>query len=426
MQKLLDSYYFLHYNDNKVRRWRGDYMIVERKEYLNKLIAWKDKQIIKIVTGVRRCGKSMLLELYQNYLKEHGIEVEQIIAINFEDLDYEELTDYKKLYNYLKSHLTENKMTYIFLDEIQNVENFPKVLDSLYIKDNVDIYVTGSNAYMLSSEIATVISGRYVQIEMLPLSFREYMESTGNMNDRGIKYAEYLQNSSFPYTLELKNQPNEIREYLEGIYNTIVVKDIVNRKKITDTAMLKSLLQFVFDNIGNPLSPKKIADTMSSAGRKIDTRTVERYLEAFCESYIIYKAKRYDIKGKQYLKTLDKYYIVDIGMRYMLLGSRQVDAGHILENVVYLELLRRGYEVFVGKIDSFEVDFVAQDHKGIIYFQVALTIHDENTLKRELRPLEAIQDHYPKIILTMDEEPEEQYDGIRRINARDWLLGLTE
>lgn len=401
-------------------------MIIERKEYLNKLIAWKDKKIIKIVTGVRRCGKSMLLEIYQNYLKEHGIEAEQIIAINFEDLDYEELTDYKKLYNYLKTHLMENKMTYIFLDEIQNVENFPKVLDSLYIKDNVDIYVTGSNAYMLSSEIATVISGRYVQIEMLPLSFREYMESTGNMNDRGIKYAEYLQNSSFPYTLELKNQPNEIREYLEGIYNTIVVKDIVNRKKITDTSMLKSVLQFVFDNIGNPLSSKKIADTMTSAGRKIDTRTVERYLEAFCESYIIYKAKRYNIKGKQYLKTLEKYYIVDIGMRYMLLGSRQADAGHILENVVYLELLRRGYEVFVGKIDSFEVDFVAQDHRGIIYYQVALTTHDENTLKRELRPLQAIKDYYPKIILTMDEEPEEQYDGIRRINARDWLLGLTE
>lgn len=401
-------------------------MIIERKEYLNKLIAWKDKKIIKIVTGVRRCGKSMLLEIYQNYLKEHGIEAEQIIAINFEDLDYEELTDYKKLYNYLKTHLMENKMTYIFLDEIQNVENFPKVLDSLYIKDNVDIYVTGSNAYMLSSEIATVISGRYVQIEMLPLSFREYMESTGNMNDRGIKYAEYLQNSSFPYTLELKNQPNEIREYLEGIYNTIVVKDIVNRKKITDTSMLKSVLQFVFDNIGNPLSSKKIADTMTSAGRKIDTRTVERYLEAFCESYIIYKAKRYNIKGKQYLKTLEKYYIVDVGMRYMLLGSRQADAGHILENVVYLELLRRGYEVFVGKIDSFEVDFVAQDHRGIIYYQVALTTHDENTLKRELRPLQAIKDYYPKIILTMDEEPEEQYDGIRRINARDWLLGLTE
>ena len=298
----------------------GDRVIVERKEYLEKLIAWKDKKLIKIVTGVRRCGKSMLLEIYQNYLKQHNVEKEQIIAINFENLDYEELTDYKKLYNYLKEHLVTNKMTYIFLDEIQNVPDFPKVLDSLYIKNNVDIYVTGSNAYMLSSEIATMISGRYVQIEMLPLSFREYMESTGSMNDRGIKYAEYLQNSSFPYTLELKNQPNEIREYLEGIYNTIVVKDIVNRKKITDTMMLKSVLQFIFDNIGNPLSSKKIADTMTSAGRKIDTRTIEKYLEAFRESYIIYQTKRYDIKGKQYLKTLEKYYIVDIGMRYMLLG----------------------------------------------------------------------------------------------------------
>ena len=421
-------------------------MIVERKEYLEKLIAWKDKKLIKIVTGVRRCGKSMLLEIYQNYLKQHNVEKEQIIAINFEDLDYEELTDYKKLYNYLKEHLVTNKMTYIFLDEIQNVPDFPKVLDSLYIKNNVDIYVTGSNAYMLSSEIATMISGRYVQIEMLPLSFREYMESTGSMNDRGIKYgafreymestgsmndrgikyAEYLQNSSFPYALELKNQPNEIREYLEGIYNTIVVKDIVNRKKITDTMMLKSVLQFVFDNIGNPLSSKKIADTMTSAGRKIDTRTIEKYLEAFRESYIIYQAKRYDIKGKQYLKTLEKYYIVDIGMRYMLLGSRQADAGHILENVVYLELLRRGYDVYVGKIGTFEVDFVAKNSRGIIYYQVALTTHDESTLQRELRPLQAIRDHYPKIILTMDEEPEEQYDGIRRINARDWLLGLTE
>lgn len=190
--------------------------------------------------------------------------------------------------------------------------------------------------------------------------------------------------------------------------------------------MLKSVLQFIFDNIGNPLSSKKIADTMTSAGRKIDTRTVERYLEAFSESYIIYQAKRYNIKGKQYLKTLEKYYIVDIGMRYMLLGSRQADAGHILENVVYLELLRRGYEVYVGKIDSFEVDFVAQNHKGITYYQVALSVHDESTLKRELRPLQAIRDHYPKIILTMDEEPEEQYAGIRRINVRDWLLGLTE
>lgn len=401
-------------------------MIIERKEYLNKLITWKDKQLIKIVTGVRRCGKSVFLKMYQDYLKNNGVKESQIVTINFEDLDYEELTNYKKLYNYLKEKLIPNKMTYIFLDEIQNVDQFPKVLDSLYIKDNVDIYVTGSNAYMLSSEIATMISGRYIQIEMLPLSFKEYMESTGNMNDGGIKYTEYLQNSSFPYVLQLKNQPDEIRDYLEGIYNTIVVKDIVHRKNITDTMMLKSVLKFVFDNIGNPLSSKKISDTMTSLGRKINSRTVEKYLEAFSESYIIYPAKRYNIKGKEYLKSLEKYYIVDIGMRYMLLGSKMMDTEHILENVVYLELLRRGYDVYVGKIDNYEVNFVAQNHKGTIYYQVALTVRDEKTLQRELRPLQAIRNHYPKVILTMDEDPEIQYDGIRRINARDWLLGLTD
>ena len=401
-------------------------MMIQRKEYLNKLIAFKDKQLIKVVTGIRRCGKSTLLEIYQNWLLEQGIEKEQIISINFEDIDFEELTDYRRLYSYLKERLVPGKVTYIFLDEIQHVEDFPKVVDSLYIKKNVDVYITGSNAYMLSSEIATLLSGRYVQIEILPLSFKEYMVSTGSMTDRGVKYTEYLENSSFPYTLELKGQPDEIRDYLEGLYNTIVVRDIVSRKKITDTMMLKSVLRFVFDNIGNPLSSKKIADTMTSDGRKIDAKTVEKYLEALSESYIIYQAKRYNIKGKQYLKTLEKYYVVDIGLRYMLLGSRQMDAGHILENVVYLELLRRGYDVYVGKIDSFEVDFVAQNSKGTWYYQVALSVRDEKTLERELRPLMAIRDHYPKMILTLDDDPEAQYDGIRRINARDWLLGLTD
>lgn len=401
-------------------------MMIQREEYLNKLIAFQNKQLIKIVTGIRRCGKSTLLEMYQEYLCEHGVEKEQIISINFEDIDYEELTDYHKLYAYLKERLIPEKMTYIFLDEVHHVNDFPKVVDSLYIKKNVDIYITGSNAYMLSSEIATLISGRYVQIEMLPLSFKEYVESTGSFEERGIKYTEYLENSSFPYALELKGQPAEIRDYLEGIYNTIVIKDIVSRKKITDTMMLKSVLRFVFDNIGNTLSSKKIADTMNSAGRKIDTKTVEKYLEALSESYIIYQAKRYNIKGKQYLKTLEKYYVVDIGLRYMLLGSRKADAGHILENVVYLELLRRGYEVYVGKFGEYEVDFVAQNQKGTVYFQVALTVRDEKTLERELRPLLSIRDHYPKVILTLDEEPETHYDGIRRINARDWLLGLTD
>lgn len=354
------------------------------------------------------------------------MEERQISSINFEDIDYEELTDYKRLYSYLKERLIPGKMTYVFLDEIQHVKDFPRAVDSLFIKKNVDLYLTGSNAYMLSSEIATLISGRYVQIEMLPLSFREYMESTGSMEDRSTKYVEYLENSSFPYALELKGQPNELRDYLEGIYNTILVKDIVSRKKITDTMMLKSILRFVFDNIGSPLSSKKIADTMTSDGRKIDAKTVERYLEALSESYIIYQAKRYNIKGKQYLKTLEKYYVVDIGLRFMLLGSRQADAGHILENVVYLELLRRGYDVSVGKVDEYEVDFVAQNSRGTTYFQVTLSVRNEQTLERELRPLMMIRDHYPKFILTLDDDPEAQYDGIRRVNARDWLLGLTD
>jgi predicted AAA+ superfamily ATPase len=404
----------------------GVEMLLQRTEYLDRLIAFRDKQLIKIVTGIRRCGKSTLLELYQDWLKQQGVEERQIISINFEDIDYEELTDYKRLYSYLKERLIPGKMTYVFLDEIQHVKDFPRAVDSLFIKKNVDLYLTGSNAYMLSSEIATLISGRYVQIEMLPLSFREYMESTGSMEDRSTKYVEYLENSSFPYALELKGRPNELRDYLEGIYNTILVKDIVSRKKITDTMMLKSILRFVFDNIGSPLSSKKIADTMTSDGRKIDAKTVERYLEALSESYIIYQAKRYNIKGKQYLKTLEKYYVVDIGLRFMLLGSRQADAGHILENVVYLELLRRGYDVSVGKVDEYEVDFVAQNSRGTTYFQVALSVRNEQTLERELRPLMMIRDHYPKFILTLDDDPEAQYDGIRRVNARDWLLGLTD
>lgn len=401
-------------------------MLIQREEYLNKLIALKDKKIIKVVTGVRRCGKSKLLEMYRKWLLEQGVEEERIVSINFEDLDFEDLTDYKKLHAYLKEHLVKDNMTYIFLDEIQNVEQFPKVVDSLYIKDNVDIYITGSNAHMLSSEIVTLLSGRYIQIEMLPLSFKEYMISTGSMHDRGIKYVDYLQNSSFPYTLELEGQSDEIRNYLEGLYNTIVVKDIISHSKISEPMMLKSILKFIFDNIGNPLSSKKIADTMTSSGRRIDTRTVEKYLDALTESYIIYQAKRYNIKGKQYLKTLEKYYVVDIGLRLMLLGSKQIDAERILENIVYLELLRRGYDVYVGKVDEFEVDFVAQNGKGTTYFQVALSVRDEKTLERELRSLRAIKDHYPKILLTMDDDPEVHYDGIRRINARDWLLGLEE
>ena len=399
---------------------------IERSEYLNKLISWKDKQLIKVVTGVRRCGKSTIMEIFQDYLRTHGVAENQIVSVNLEDFDFYVLRDPKKLHDYIKERLIPDKMTYVFLDEVQHCNEFPRVVDSLYIKKNVDLYITGSNAHMLSSEIATLISGRYVEISMLPLSFREYVESTGGTKELQSQYRRYLETSSFPYALELVNQPKELRAYLEGIYNTIVVKDISLRNRIPDAMMLESITSFVFDSIGSPLSTKKIADTMTSAGRKIDVKTVEKYLKALMSSFVIYQAKRYNIKGKQYLKTLEKYYVVDIGMRTMLLGSRAMDVGHVLENVVYLELLRRGYEVYVGKVDDLEVDFVAMDQKRTIYYQVAASVRDENTLRRELTPLQKIPDHYQKVILTLDEDPEADYDGIRRINALDWLVGLTD
>lgn len=399
---------------------------IERKKYLDKLIALKDKQIIKVITGIRRCGKSTLMEIYQDYLKSQGMSAEQIVSINLEDYDFYELRDPKVLHAYIKERLVQDKMTYVFLDEIQHCEEFPRVVDSLFIRKNVDLYITGSNAYMLSSEIATLISGRYVEIKMLPLSFREYVESTGDTKELARKYTAYLENSSFPYALELAGHPKEIKDYLDGIYNTIIVKDIAKRNKITDTMMLESVTRFVFDNIGSPLSTKKIADTMTSEGRKIDVKTVEKYLKALMESFIVYQAKRYNVKGKQYLKTLEKYYVVDIGLRYLLLGSRSTDVGHILENVVYLELLRRDNDVYVGKIDEAEVDFVAMKPNKTVYYQVAASVRDEKTLQRELAPLQKINDHYPKMILTLDEDPEADYNGIRRINVLDWLIGAIQ
>ena len=398
---------------------------LERTEYLQKLIAFRDKHIIKIITGIRRCGKSTLMEIFQDYLKANHVEKAQILAVNFEDFDYRELRDAEKLHAYVKGHMAKDKMTYLFLDEIQHVESWPDVIDSLYLRKNLDIYITGSNAYLLSSEIATLISGRYVEIRMLPLSFKEYVKARGGEDNLARRYREYIEYSSFPYTLELAGQPKEIRDYLESIYHTIVVKDLAVRKKIPDVMMLESVARYLFDNIGNTVSTKKIADTMTSDGRKIDVRTVEKYVEALTECFIFYQAKRYNVKGKQYLKTLEKYYAVDVGLRYMLLGSKAIDAGHILENVVYLELLRRGYDVYVGKVDGLEVDFVAMDDQRVTYYQVAATVREENTLQRELKSLQKINDHYQKLILTLDEDPEADYEGIRRVNVLDWLMGYV-
>nr|MBP7471439.1 ATP-binding protein [Prevotella sp.] len=397
--------------------------IIARKKYLSKLIASRNKQIIKVITGIRRCGKSVLLDLFRKYLLDDGVKEQQIIYINFENFDNIELRDPIKLYSYIKNQINDNgKMTYILLDEIQQVDKFPEVVDSLFIKKNVDLYITGSNANMLSSELATLLTGRYIEIAMMPLSFSEYVSSTGDDTDLQRKYTEYISFGSFPYICELDKNPTLIHDYMDGIFSTIVLKDIISRKKINDTMMLESVIRFLFDNIGNTFSTKRIADTMTSNGRKIDVKTVEKYISALTESFILYKCSRYNIKGMQYLKTLDKYYVVDMGLRNFLHGSRSYDAGHILENIVYLELLRRGNNVYVGKIDNLEVDFVSLTPDGITYYQVAATVRDERTLERELASLRSINDHYPKYILTLDEDPEADYNGIRRLNVLQWLL----
>lgn len=393
-----------------------------RTEYLQILKDFKDKDIIKIITGIRRCGKSTLMNIFQDYLRENDVDESHIISINFEDYNYIDLTEPKALHTYVQDKIVDSKMYYVFFDEIQNVKDFPRVVSSLNLKKNVDIYLTGSNAYMLSSEIATLLSGRYVEIKMLPLSFKEFVEFIGDRKDLGKKYLDYLRYSSFPYTTMLEENEERITEYLQGIYSTVMLKDILSRKNVSDTMMLESVIHFMFDNIGNLTSTKKISDTMTSDGRKIDVKTIEKYISALMESFIVYRAKRYDIKGKNYLKTLDKYYVVDIGLRYMLLGTKNSDVGHILENVIYLELIRRGYKVYVGKVESEEVDFVAINSKETIYYQVSASVRDNATLARELRPLQKITDHYPKYILTLDEDPEADYEGIRRINAIDFLL----
>lgn len=395
---------------------------IVREAYLNKLIALKDKQLIKVITGVRRSGKSTLLEIFQEYLVGHGIEREQIISINFEDYEYRYLRNPDQLYQYIKERLSENSYTYIFLDEIQHVDNFQEVVDGLYIKKNVDIYITGSNANMLSGELATLLSGRYVEISILPLSFKEYAENVADNKTLMQKYNDYITYGSFPYVLELEKNPGEVQDYIEGIYNTVVVKDIIGRKRVTDPMMLESIVLFTLDNIGNQLSTKKIADTMTSAGRKIDVRTVEKYINSLQECYILYQARRYNIKGKQLLRSLEKYYAVDMGLRYAMLGSKAFDVGHVLENVVYLELLRRGYKVYVGKVDELEVDFVAVKLQGITYFQVSATVRDSKTLERELASLKAINDSHPKYLLTLDEDPDANYDGIIRTNVLNWLM----
>lgn len=395
--------------------------MIPRKEYLDNLISVKDKNLIKVITGIRRCGKSTMFELYQEHLLKHNVDREQILYLNLEDGDHRNIRNAEQIYELVCSKLCSNKMNYVFLDEIQQVENFQQAVDWLYVKKNVDLYITGSNAFLLSGELATLLSGRYIEIKMLPLSLKEYASAFPSNMNIAVLYRDYLENSSFPGTLELERK-QDIRAYLEGIYNTILLKDIVTRKKIADPAMLQSVVLFLFDNIGNMCSATKIANTLTSAGRKISVPTVESYLAALMDSFILYKTGRYDIKGKQYLATGSKYYVADIGLRYFLLGSKQTDMGHILENIVYLELLRRGYEVYIGKIGNIQVDFIAINSEGREYYQVSQTVMDEQTLNRELSSLNAIKDHNPKYLLTMDYMPITSFNGIKQINVLDWLI----
>ncbi|MDR0929317.1 MAG: ATP-binding protein [Oscillospiraceae bacterium] len=396
---------------------------IQRPEYLSELIAFRDKELIKAVTGIRRSGKSTLFELYILWLKAQGVEDRQIIHINLESPEFSDLTTYKELYHYVLERLQDDCQNYIFIDEVQAVKQFEKAVDGLYIRKNCDVYITGSNAHLLSGELATLLSGRYVEIKMLPLSFKEYLSAVGDKTDLLIKYRNYLENSSFPYALALDSKQN-IRSYLSSLFDSILLTDIVERKRIADVAALKAITRFAFDNIGNITSATSIAGKMATSGRKTSVHTVENYLGALCESYVLYRADRFDVKGKQQLETGAKYYVADIGLRYNLLGNRNVDAGHILENVVYLELLRRGYHVYVGKVGNAEVDFIAIGEEGESYYQVAYTVIDSDgkTLARELAPLDAIRDHNPKYLLTMDFIPNASHNGIKQINVLDWLL----
>lgn len=400
----------------------GVTMIVQRKEYLDKLKQWREKQIIKVVTGVRRCGKSTLFSLYIDYLKESGVSDEQIVSVNLEDIEYEDLLDYRQLYDYIKKRLVKGKYTYVFIDEVQQCKFFEKAVDSLFIKENVDVYITGSNANMLSGELATMLSGRYIEISILPLSFSEYLEFVKRKDIRSC-FNDYLKFGSFPYVAGLEKSDTVIRMYIDGIYNTILIKDVATREGITDISVLEGIVKFLCSNIGSPVSTKKISDTINSSGRKISVNTVDHYLRALYQSYIFYKVDRYDIKGKQHLKTLGKYYLVDTGLRSMLLSGSASDLGHLLENIVYLELLRRGYKVNIGKLGEKEVDFVASKTGRIEYYQVSASVLDSSTLVRELEPLQKIPDHHPKYLLTLDDiSANSNYDGINQVNLLEWLL----
>lgn len=399
--------------------------LIARPRYLKQLINFKEKDLIKIVTGIRRCGKSTLFDIFIDYLRNSNVPEKSIVRVNLEQGEFYNITDYQKLYEYIKARLVPNAVNYIFLDEVQIVPDFQKAVNSLFARKDCDIYITGSNSKLLSGELATLLSGRYVEIKMLPLSFQEYLTSFPDQSDLILKYNHYLERGSFPYSLFLENEKDNW-DYLDGIFNSVILKDILSRRNTLDAPMLQKVISFVFSNIGNITSSNKIAHTMTSLGTKISVPTIESYLQALTECFLVYKAMRYDIKGKQYLSSGAKYYVADTGLRSYLLGSKKIDVGHLLENIVYLELLRRGYKVFVGKVGTAEIDFIAEKQNATEYYQVAYSTLDESVLARELRPLNSINDHNAKFLLTMDFVPFMSHNGIKQINVLSWLLENNE
>ena len=397
--------------------------LIQREQYLEFLRRHKDQDVIKVVSGVRRCGKSTLFELFKQELLASGVKANQIISINFEDLEFEPLQEYHALHEYIVERLISETPMYVFLDEVQHVPQFEKVVGSLFIKPNVDIYITGSNAYFMSSDIATLLTGRYVQIEMLPLSFKEFHSaySQQNLSDMDI-YNLYIEHSSFPRLVHVEDDES-IDEYLESILNTVVLKDIVTRLKITDVPLLLDIIKYLLANIGSLINPTKIANTLTSYGRKTDNKTVEKYLQGLKDGLLIYEVDRFDVKGKALLQRNAKYYVVDSAFRKFLLSRTDSDRGHILENIVYLELIRRGYRVYVGHLQNGEIDFVAKKPHRLEYYQVSYTVMEDTTLRRELSPLEQLDDNYPKYLLTMDVlHKTDNHNGIEQKNVLDWLL----
>lgn len=405
--------------------------LVDRPEYLNQLILNKDIDLVKIVSGIRRAGKSSILDLFHQHLLDTGIPEANIIHMNLESLRYRDLTDYLTFYDYVSERISHNGRTYLIFDELQTVEHWEKAIESFRIDFDVDIYITGSNAYLLSSEFSTLLAGRYIEIRVLPLSFKEFLTFYEFNPEISIeeKFQKYLQFGGMPVLKEFQFNVSGINQALEGIYSTIVLRDVLQRNPQINQNTLHKVMLFLSSNIGSITSPNKIGNVLSVEGdikktkeKNIAGKTVERYISMLQNAFIIYSINRYDIKGKQLLKTLGKNYLVDMGFRNLLLGYRDADRGHIIENIVFLELLRRHYRVYIGKVGENEIDFIAEKPEEKIYIQVTESMQSPETRQRELRPLQMIPDNYEKIILSMDRSFITSYDGIKSINLIDWLL----